>query len=120
MSLRLATAGSTPKNEQLDPPGLSEKHILTKYLVIDLIRYPKLPFKRDQKRSLTYWEKKYEKASYLLLININDIENKFESNSLRAKKYNKQDKGVWGMPRLSEAKKDVISCDKLRGVAHTL
>ena len=23
-------------------------------------------------------------------------------------------KGVWGMPRLSEAKKDVISCDKLR------
>ena len=23
------------------------------------------------------------------------------------------------MPRLSEAKKDVISCDKLRGLAHT-
>ena len=50
---------------------------------------------------------------------ITDIENKFESNSLRAKKYNKQDKGVWGMPRLSEARKDVISCDKLRGMAHT-
>ena len=31
----------------------------------------------------------------------------------------KVDKGVWGMPRLSEAKKDVISCDKLRGSAHT-
>ena len=94
--------------------------ILTKYLVIDLIRYPKLPFKRDQKRSLTYWEKKYEKASYLFVVDkITDIENKFESNSLRAKKYNKQDKGVWGMPRLSEAKKDVISCDKLRGMAHT-
>ena len=28
-------------------------------------------------------------------------------------------KGVWGMPRLSEAKKDVISCDKLRGLANT-
>ena len=28
-------------------------------------------------------------------------------------------KGVWGMPRLSEAKKDAISCDKLRGLAHT-
>ena len=28
-------------------------------------------------------------------------------------------KGVWGMPRLSEAKKDVISCEKLRGLAHT-
>jgi hypothetical protein len=27
-------------------------------------------------------------------------------------------KGVWGMPRLSEAKKDVISCDKLRGFAN--
>ena len=28
-------------------------------------------------------------------------------------------KSVWGMPRLSEAKKDVISCEKLRGLAHT-
>ena len=28
-------------------------------------------------------------------------------------------KGVWGMPRLSEAKKDVISCEKLRGLAYT-
>ena len=27
-------------------------------------------------------------------------------------------KSVWGMPRLSEAKKDVISCEKLRGVAN--
>ena len=27
-------------------------------------------------------------------------------------------KGVWGMPRLSEAKKDVISCEKLRGFAN--
>ncbi len=26
---------------------------------------------------------------------------------------NKKDKGVWRMPRLSEAKKDVISCEKL-------
>ena len=24
------------------------------------------------------------------------------------------------MPRLSEAKKDVISCEKLRGLAHTI
>ena len=29
-------------------------------------------------------------------------------------------KGVWGMPWLSEAKKDVISCDKLRGGANIL
>ena len=34
-------------------------------------------------------------------------------------KYNKQNKGVWGMPRLSEAMKGVISCEKLRGLAHT-
>ena len=27
-------------------------------------------------------------------------------------------KGVWGMPRLLEAKKDVVSCDKLRGLAN--
>ena len=41
------------------------------------------------------------------------------NNSLKSKKYNKQIKSVWGMPRLSEAKKDAISCDKLRGLAHT-
>ena len=35
-----------------------------------------------------------------------------------SKKYNKLNKGVWRMPRLSEAKKDAISCDKLRGLAH--
>ncbi len=28
-------------------------------------------------------------------------------------------KGVWRMPWLSAAKKDVISCEKLWGVAHT-
>ena len=27
-------------------------------------------------------------------------------------------KGVWGMPRLLEAMKDVVSCDKLRGLAN--
>ena len=27
-------------------------------------------------------------------------------------------KGVWGMPRLLEAKKDVVSCEKLRGFAN--
>jgi len=29
-------------------------------------------------------------------------------------------KGVWGMPWLSEAKKDVSSCDKPRGAARGL
>ena len=32
----------------------------------------------------------------------------------------KLSKGVWGMPRLPEATKDVISCEKLRGLAHTI
>ena len=34
------------------------------------------------------------------------------------KKIKKVTKGTWGMPRLSEAKKDVISCEKLRGGAN--
>ena len=29
-------------------------------------------------------------------------------------------KGVWGMPRLLEATKDVVSCEKLRGDANDL
>ena len=32
----------------------------------------------------------------------------------------KVNKGTRGMPRLSEAMKDVISCDKLRGGANNL
>ena len=39
-------------------------------------------------------------------------------NALKITK--KVTKGVWGMPRLSKAMKDVISCDKLRGLAHTM
>ena len=30
----------------------------------------------------------------------------------------KANKGVWWMPRVYEAKKDVVSCEKLRGAAH--
>ena len=37
----------------------------------------------------------------------------------KEKSYDRLIKGAWGMPRLSEAKKDVISCEKLRGLAHT-
>jgi len=39
---------------------------------------------------------------------------------IKRQKYNKLNKSVWGMPRLSEAMKDVISCEKLRGGAHIL
>ncbi len=34
-------------------------------------------------------------------------------------RYNGTEKGAWGMPGLSEAKKDVTSCEKLRRVANT-
>ena len=32
--------------------------------------------------------------------------------------FKKVSKGVWGMPRLLEAKKDVVSCDKPWGLAN--
>ena len=38
----------------------------------------------------------------------------------KEKSYDRLIKSVWGMPRLSEATKDVISCDKLRGSAHMI
>ena len=37
----------------------------------------------------------------------------------RNNRYSRLIKSLWGMPRLTEAMKDVISCDKLRGMAHT-
>lgn len=37
----------------------------------------------------------------------------------RHKRNNGTNKGAWGMPWLSEAKKDVTSCEKLRRVANT-
>ena len=44
-----------------------------------------------------------------------------KSSRMVAKGYavKKVNKGTRGMPRLSEAMKDVISCDKLRGLANT-
>ena len=47
------------------------------------------------KSSLTYWKKKRIVAT------------------IQGKEQKKVEKGVWWMPRLSEAMKDVISCDKL-------
>ena len=54
----------------------------------------------SEKRSLTYWQT-----------------NQNHKHQLRCKK--KVNKGVRGMPRLSKAMKDVISCDKLRVLANT-
>ena len=41
-----------------------------------------------------------------------------EKKRYTSKKFEKVTKSAWGMPWLSEAKKDVISCDKLRGGAN--
>ena len=43
----------------------------------------------------------------LLMVQVQNTINFFKAN-----------KGVWWMPRVYEAKKDVVSCDKLRGAAH--
>ena len=45
---------------------------------------------------------------------------KRENSSEKRKRKRKAKKGVWWMPRLSEAKKDVISCEKPRRGANTL
>ena len=34
--------------------------------------------------------------------------------------YKKVSKGAWGMPRLLEATKDVVSCEKPRGLANVM
>jgi hypothetical protein len=39
---------------------------------------------------------------------------------LKGKQEQEAYKGAWGMPRLSEATKDVVSCEKLRGGANDL
>ena len=49
-------------------------------------------------------------------IDITGKKKKKQTRKLRGKK--KVGKGAWRMPRLSEAKKDVISCEKLRGFAN--
>ena len=43
-----------------------------------------------------------------------------EKKKKTSRKFEKVTKSAWGMPWLSEARKDVISCDKLRGGANNL
>ena len=47
-------------------------------------------------------------VSVLKVVNILTV------NYINERKKEKEKKGEWWIPRLSEAKKDVISCDKLR------
>jgi hypothetical protein len=51
---------------------------------------------------------KYQTLRYVALIHFTKV----RSEIIEVRK------GVWGMPRLSKAKKDVVSCEKLRGSAN--
>ncbi len=54
---------------------------------------------------MTYWEERKQKSRVRAAV--------------LAPQAEKVRKGAWRMPRLSEARKDAISCDKPRGSAHT-
>ena len=57
-------------------------------------------------------------ATFIDIIKGNEISvPTYNRGSVRLKKVIKS---VWGMPRLLEAKKDVVSCEKLRGFANEI
>ena len=56
------------------------------------------------------------KSSLTLLRNEKEYRSSFAKGATVAKKVRK---GEWGMPRLSKATKDVVSCENLRGLANT-
>ena len=57
-------------------------------------------------RSLTFWHKQ---SKHSFRIHVREVQNK-----------EKESKGAWWMPRLTEAKKDVVSCEKPRVGANGL
>ena len=73
--------------------------------------------------SLTYWDGAV--TIYIVACEVKEetrsrIEyiKDYERASVLRYRCDKQKKGVWGMPRLSEAMKDAISCENPRGAAH--
>ena len=66
------------------------------------------------RRSLTCWKKEEQEHEAKTISTQNDGTSAMESSRKKVRK------GAWGMPRLSEAKKDVISCEKLRRGANSL
>ena len=65
----------------------------------------------ESKSSLTSKERSRERKRNCVKDRAIGYENKGEEKK-------EANKGVRGMPRLSEATKDVVSCEKLRGVAN--
>ena len=57
-------------------------------------------------RSLTFWHKQ---SKHSFRIHVREVQNK-----------EKESKGAWWMPRLTEAMKDVVSCEKPRVGANGL
>ena len=76
------------------------------------------------RRSLTYWKKETYKRKESRIERFCGLEFKRKAYRKISKTFTiqletrKLSKSVRGMPRLSEAKKDVTSCDKLRGGAN--
>jgi hypothetical protein len=64
------------------------------------------------KKSTTIFHNRKKKFIDMLSKETTEVE-------VSGKRLKKKEKGVWRMPRLSEARKDVISCEKLRGPANT-
>ena len=50
--------------------------------------------------------------------NLESVYEVYSKKNGAKRRYKKVDKGVRRMPRLSEATKDVVSCEKLRGAAN--
>ena len=63
-----------------------------------------------------YYRAYFEKSRYK--VKSKEYNKTARAGIFRGPACDKLNKGVWGMPRLSEAKKDVISCEKLREGAH--
>ena len=73
---------------------------------------------------MTYWDKvrapHHQGGSRAMENNARSVKKKSGRRPVAVPpgRCDKQNKGVWGMPRLSEAKKDAISCENPRGAAH--
>ena len=68
------------------------------------------------------WETMYKARKRVETQSFTNEQTKGETKSNLSSVYERNkrnDKGAWGMPRLSEAKKDVTSCEKRRGGANT-
>ena len=78
-------------------------------------------YRKDETGELSVWD---EMIKNLLEEHISNVEEKVDAIQTQIEiikeQYKESKKGEWRMPWLSEAMKDVISCDKLWGGANDL